>query len=108
MNITLTSTEAFDGWLAELDLVTRGRILTRLDRVRVGNFGDYKSLGDGISELRMQFGGGYRIYFMKAGAVCLLLCGGDKDSQARDIERAKDERAKETARERENYNGKAF
>jgi putative addiction module killer protein len=103
MEIALFRTKAFDRWLTELDSVARRRILTRLDRVRAGNFGDCKSLGDGISELRIQFGLGYRIYFMQRGpAIYLLLQGGDKDSQARDIERAR-----EMAREPENDNGKA-
>ena len=68
-----------------------GRIQARLDRVRHGNFGDTKALGDGIYELRLDFGKGYRIYFGQRGdAIVILLCGGDKSSQIRDIKRAKE------------------
>ncbi len=62
----------------------------RIERVQLGNFGDAKSLGDGVHELRLTFGPGYRIYFMqRRERIILLLCGGDKGSQARDIARAK-------------------
>jgi len=67
-------------------LKDRARILTRLDRVESGNFGDYKSLGDGLFELRFFFGSGYRVYFGMNGNQCvILLCGGDKSSQEKDI-----------------------
>lgn len=60
-------------------------------RLEGGNFGDWKSVGDGVGELRLAFGPGYRIYFTRRGeVVVLLLCGGDKDSQRRDIEKAKE------------------
>jgi putative addiction module killer protein len=60
------------------------------DRIAQGNFGDARSIGDGVSELRFAFGPGYRIYYTRRGdVVVILLCGVDKDSQARDIERAK-------------------
>ena len=68
----------------------QGRIVTRIDRVALGNFGDAKPVGDGVHELRMTFGPGYRVYFTRRGErIILLLCGGDKGSQARDVARAK-------------------
>ena len=77
-------------WLRSLDRVARTRIRARLNRIRAGHFGDCRALGDGVWELRLQFGPGYRIYFGRAadGSV-VLLCGGEKRSQRRDIERAK-------------------
>ena len=73
------------------DRRARARILVRLNRVRLGNFGDSKSVGDGVFELRMSFGPGYRLYFGREGeAMVLLLCGGDKSTQSKDIARAKD------------------
>ena len=72
------------------DLKTRTRIQDRLDRIESGNLGDYRSVGEGVFELRFQFGTGYRIYFGQVGnTIVLLLCGGDKSSQNRDIKRAK-------------------
>ena len=68
----------------------RARIQMRLDRVERGLFGDVKPVGEGISELRIDHGPGYRIYFMQRGQVLVvLLCGGDKATQARDISAAK-------------------
>jgi putative addiction module killer protein len=83
-------TAAFVGWLAGLaDLQARARIARRLDRLAEGNFGDAKSVGGGVSELRFAFGPGYRIYYTIRGrVVVILLFGGDKRSQARDIKRA--------------------
>jgi len=77
-------------WLTALkDVQARARIARRLDRLALGNFDDSKSLGQGISELRFTFGPGYRVYFTVRGEVIvILLCGGDKGSQRRDIERA--------------------
>ena len=77
----------FKDWLRSLrDRQTKARILSRIDRLRLGNFGDYQSVGDGVFELRIHFGPGYRVYFGLHGAqVVLLLCGGDKSTQARDI-----------------------
>ena len=72
------------------DRRVRERIQARLTSVRAGNFGDRKSVGDGVWELRLAFGPGYRIYYGEAGnTIVLILCGGDKSSQKRDIERAK-------------------
>ncbi len=83
--------EPFTEWLKSLqDRTTRKRIQARLDRIESGNLGDHKSVGGGVSELRFQFGPGYRIYFGEVdNVIILLLCGGDKSSQNRDIERAK-------------------
>lgn len=78
-------------WLSSLDSRIRARIVSRLGRIRNGNFGDHKSVGDGVSELRMPFGAGYRVYYGVDGqTVVILLCGGDKSSQRMDIERAKE------------------
>jgi putative addiction module killer protein len=89
--IEVRQTDKFKSWRAALkDAVTRRRIGARIDRLSFGNFGDVKSLGDGVSELRLDFGPGYRLYFAKRGeALVILLCGGDKASQSRDIARAK-------------------
>ncbi len=86
-----TGKEPFNDWLRGLrDSKTRRLILNRLLRVESGNYGDYKSLKDGVFELRLDFGPGYRVYFGEDGdTVVVLLCGGDKSGQARDIDRAK-------------------
>lgn len=78
-------------WLTALrDVQARARIAKRIDRVGMGNFGDTKPVGEGVSELRFIFGPGYRAYYTRQGdIVVILLCGGDKGSQERDIERAK-------------------
>jgi putative addiction module killer protein len=77
-------------WLDSLDRMTRARIEARLKRIAFGNFGDTKSVGAGVSELRLLFGSGYRVYFAQHGdAIVVLLCGGDKSSQDKDIEKAK-------------------
>ncbi|NJR66277.1 MAG: type II toxin-antitoxin system RelE/ParE family toxin [Leptolyngbyaceae cyanobacterium CRU_2_3] len=82
----------FTEWLDSLrDIKTQTIINKRLDRVRLGNLGDYRSVGAGVYELRIDHGAGYRIYFGQVGStIVLLLCGGDKSSQAQDIVRAKD------------------
>ena len=68
----------------------RHRIRRRLDRVEIGNYGDYKSLGDGVYELKLHFGSGYRVYFAEYDdIIVILLCGGDKSTQSKDIEIAK-------------------
>lgn len=84
--------EPFAQWLRGLsDGSTRNRIRQRIARVRLGNFGDARSVGKGVHELRIQFGPGYRVYFGRDGdVVVILLCGGDKSTQTRDIERAYD------------------
>lgn len=84
--------EPFTEWMLSLNAVTRNRVLARLLRVQTGNFGDYKFLEEGIFELRLCFGSGYRVYFGKVeevGTIIILFCGGDKGTQKRDIEKAK-------------------
>jgi putative addiction module killer protein len=90
--LSLEQTDEFADWLQKLrDTVGRARILKRLRRLGDGQFGDVKAVGNGVQELRMFFGPGYRAYFMQRGeAIILLLIGGDKDSQAGDIARAKE------------------
>lgn len=82
---------AFRDWLGGLkDAKGKARILARLTAAEHGNFGDCESVGGGISEMRIHVGPGYRVYFTRRGAVIyVLLCGGDKSSQRRDIEKAK-------------------
>ncbi len=77
----------FSEWLASLrDARAIAIVRARINRVRLGNFGDCKSVGSGVEELRIDFGSGYRIYFGRQGSlVVVLLCGGDKRTQARDI-----------------------
>ena len=95
MNYTVETTEAFDDWLAGLaDPVGREAVVTRIVRMEAGLFGDAAPVGDKVSELRIHVGPGYRVYFTKVGQrVVILLCGGDKGSQKRDISRAKAEAA---------------
>ena len=83
--------EPYWEWLDGLgDRNIRARILARIDRLEDGNFGDHRSVGEGVLELRMDFGPGYRVYCGQEGSVIiLLLCGGDKSTQAEDISRAK-------------------
>lgn len=87
----IRKTEVFATWLDGLsDLAGRARILARIERLRGGNFGDSKMLGDGVGELRIDSGPGYRVYFTKVGSeIVILLAGGDKKSQSRDIPKAK-------------------
>ena len=87
----LWQTETFSKWLATLrDNRAKARILARLDSAKLGNLGDCKSIGGGIREMRVHIAPGYRIYFVQRQKVMiLLLCGGSKSSQARDIGRAK-------------------
>ena len=81
----------FENWLADLnDKRTVARVLARLARPRLGNPGDCKSVGEGVSELRVDYGPGYRVYFGQQGrTLVVLLCGGDKRTQVRDIRQAK-------------------
>ncbi len=88
---TLIRTAEFDTWLRGMrDRVAQVRIAQRLDAAVIGHFGDCEPVGDGISEMRIHVGAGYRVYFARrATTVYVLLCGGDKSSQRRDIKRAK-------------------
>ncbi len=89
MNIFERSDE-FDSWLADLkDRVGRARIIHRIRSAEHGNFGDCEPVGEGVSEMRIHVGPGYRVYFARrANVIYLLLLGGDKSSQKRDIKRA--------------------
>ncbi len=88
---TLVQSEEFATWLAAFrDNAGKAHILDRLNRETFGNFGDCDAVGEGVSEMRIHHGPGYRVYFMRQGPVVyLLLCGGDKKSQRRDIAKAK-------------------
>ena len=80
----------FRDWLESLDYTTIARIEARLKRIAFGNFGDVKPVGGGVSEIRMKFRRGYRVYFSRYGdTIVVLFCGGDKGSQTKDIEKAK-------------------
>jgi putative addiction module killer protein len=83
--------ETFDRWLRKLkDRRAAARVLVRIDRLAAGNPGDVKPVGEGISELRINYGPGYRVYFLQEGdELILLLCGGDKSTQNDDIKDAK-------------------
>jgi len=87
----IRQTSNFAKWLAGLkDIKGKARILARLESCRLGSFGDCKKVGGGITELRIHVGPGYRVYFAQRQKVfLLLLCGGSKSSQSRDIEKAK-------------------
>ena len=84
-------TTRFSAWLAGLrDDRARARILKRLDRAKDGNLGDVAPVGEGVSEMRIFYGPGYRVYFVQRGQeLIVLLCGGDKSTQDEDIEEAK-------------------
>jgi len=85
--LTENGENTFHKWLISLkDRSARARIRVRLNHVRLGNFGDYKAVGKGVNELRVDYGPGYRIYYGKSEtAVVILLCGGSKKSQSKDI-----------------------
>ncbi len=91
MRAVLT-TPIFDAWFAKLkDRQAKARIQARIDRVEDGNFGDHKSVGGGVSELRIAYGPGYRLYYSVRGLeIVILLVGGDKSTQDADIATAKD------------------
>ena len=90
--IEVRQTEAYSRWFEELrDRQARARINIRIRRLSLGNFGDVKPVGEGVSELRIEYGPGYRVYFAQRGrALVVLLAGGDKHSQEKDIKRALD------------------
>lgn len=87
---TVLQTEVFKEWSAGLrDLKARARIDARIRRAELGNLGDVKSVGGGVGEMRIDHGPGYRLYFTRRGLeLIVLLCGGDKGTQAADIKRA--------------------
>ena len=88
--LEILKSETFNNWLADLkDRQARVRIQVRLDRMALGNPGDVKPVREGVSEMRIDHGPGYRVYFMQRGHLrIVLLAGGDKGSQEADIERA--------------------
>jgi putative addiction module killer protein len=85
-------TDEFDSWLSALaDQRAVAKIVSRVERLGLGNPGDVKPVGEGISEMRLTYGPGYRIYYKQTGkTIVLILCGGDKSTQAEDIKRAKE------------------
>ena len=89
--LNVSQTDEFAEWLVSLrDREARRRILARINRIENGIMGDVEPVGVGVSEARINYGPGYRLYFLQRGpSVLILLCGGDKDSQVRDIRRAK-------------------
>jgi putative addiction module killer protein len=89
--VEIVRSGTFDGWLRNLrDRQARARILVRIDRLAAGNPGDIKPVGGGVSEMRIDYGPGYRVYLMQKGSVLVvLLVGGNKSTQAADIARAK-------------------
>ena len=88
--VEIRQTAAFAKWIRNLaDRRARSAIAKRIDRMAFGHAGDARPVGGGISEIRVHMGPGYRVYFVRRGAaIIILLCGGDKGSQARDIARA--------------------
>lgn len=88
--IEIRKTEIFAKWIDGLhDIRARARILARIERLAAGNPGDVKPVGEGVSELRINYGPGYRVYYKKQGQkVVILLAGGDKSTQTRDIKAA--------------------
>lgn len=90
--LEIVQSAEFESWFEGLkDLQARARITARIRRMSLGNPGDVKSVGAGVSELRIDYGPGYRVYFLQRGkVVAVLLCGGDKRTQQRDIRQALD------------------
>ncbi|MCB4800609.1 putative addiction module killer protein [Methylobacterium brachiatum] len=88
--LTIRQTTIYEAWFAGLrDERARARIDVRIKRLALGNAGDVKPVGEGVSELRIDYGPGYRVYFAQRGSeIVLLLCGGDKRRQDRDIREA--------------------
>jgi putative addiction module killer protein len=89
--VEIIKSDVFDEWFSRLkDRRAVARIAVRVDRLATGNPGDMKPIGGGLSEMRIDYGPGYRVYYMQRGQIVIvLLCGGDKTTQARDIEAAK-------------------
>lgn len=92
MAVEVIRTAIFADWLAGLrDRQARARITVRIDRLALGNPGDVKPAGEGVSEMRIDYGPGYRVYFVRRGRkIIILLCGGDKRTQTQDIKAAID------------------
>jgi putative addiction module killer protein len=90
MTIEIRKTRIFDRWIDGLrDLRGRASVQARIERLAFGHAGDVKPVGEGVSEMRIDYGPGYRVYFKKSGvSVVILLAGGDKKSQSRDIKKA--------------------
>jgi putative addiction module killer protein len=90
--VEIRQTEIFANWFGDLrDRRARVRIQARIDRMELGNFGDVAPVGEGVSELRIHYGPGYRVYFVQRGPVLVvLLAGGNKATQAADIQNAKE------------------
>ena len=88
--IEIRKTELFAKWLDDLrDIQAKARVLVRIERLASGKAGDVKPVGEGISEMRIDYGPGYRVYYTKRGSeLIILLAGGDKSSQSRDIKAA--------------------
>ena len=88
---TIIQNEDFINWLANMkDTIAKANILSRISKAKLWHLGDVESVGEGVFEMRVHIGAGYRIYFTyRNGQIILLLCGGDKSSQSRDIKRAK-------------------
>lgn len=91
MGYDIKTTNIFDKWLSGIrDLSHRARIFNRFDRIQAGHFGDHKNLGGELFELRFFFGPGFRVYYtIRDNTIVFLLCGGDKSSQTKDIEKAR-------------------
>ena len=89
--ITLIQSSIFSEWLSNLaDKKGKANIFNRLRNASLGNFGDCEPVGEGVSEMRIHYGPGYRVYFVRSElTVYVLLCGGDKSSQSKDIKKAK-------------------
>ena len=90
--IEVRQTDEFSGWLHRLrDANAVARIAGRIRRIEMGNPGDSRSVGQGVLEMRIDYGPGYRVYYVHRGAqIVILLCGGDKRTQSQDIERARE------------------
>jgi putative addiction module killer protein len=90
--IEVRQTEIFKNWFKHLkDRKAKARVQARIDRIEIGNLGDVASVGEGVRELRIHYGPGYRVYFVQRGqVVVILLSGGDKSSQDSDIKKAKE------------------